>query len=163
MLTISDTIKEDAKSAISRLKALLLHTVMLTGDSQASAEAVAEHYADVYDYEDYTRCAYYYRGTVQRTESSIRLFMENTVNPLDRCILAYPTPLAQRTFYTGMMTSVSISQYPPFSIKILLSHQEQKDEQWLKEQLVLNKDELKRIRKKNVFYVIQPEMEDRKI
>ena len=41
MLTISDTIKEDAKSAISRLKALRLHTVMLTGDSQASAEAVA--------------------------------------------------------------------------------------------------------------------------
>lgn len=41
MLTISDTIKEDAKSAISRLKALHLHTVMLTGDSQASAEAVA--------------------------------------------------------------------------------------------------------------------------
>ena len=131
--------------------------ILLAGDTRA------EHYADVYDYEDYTRCAYYYRGTVQRTESSIRLFMENTVNPLDRCILAYPTPLAQRTFYTGMLTSVSISQYPPFSIKILLSHQEQKDEQWLKEQLVLNRDELKRIRKKNVFYVIQPEMEGRKI
>lgn len=41
MLVISDTIKADAKSAISRLKGLHLHTVMLTGDSQASAEAVA--------------------------------------------------------------------------------------------------------------------------
>lgn len=49
--------------------------ILLAGDTRA------EHYADVYDYEDYTRCAYYYRGTVQRTESSIRLFMENTVNP----------------------------------------------------------------------------------
>ena len=40
-LLISDTIKPDAKTAISRLKALGLHTVMLTGDSQSSAEAVA--------------------------------------------------------------------------------------------------------------------------
>lgn len=40
-LLISDTIKPDAKAAISRLKALGLHTVMLTGDSQSSAEAVA--------------------------------------------------------------------------------------------------------------------------
>ena len=38
---ISDTIKEDAKSAISRLKSLGLHTSMLTGDSENSAKAVA--------------------------------------------------------------------------------------------------------------------------
>lgn len=40
-LSISDTIKTDAKSAVGRLKAMGLHTVMLTGDSPASAEAVA--------------------------------------------------------------------------------------------------------------------------
>ena len=131
--------------------------ILLVGTSRA------EHYADVRDYEDYTQCAYYYRGEVQRTESSIRLFMENTVNPLDRCILAYPAPLSQQDHYIGLLTSVSISQYPPFSIKILLSHQEQQDEQWLKEQLLLTKEEIKRIRKKNIFYVIQPDMEGRKI
>lgn len=41
-LVISDTIKSDAKSAISRLKAQGLHTVMLTGDSEGSAKAVAK-------------------------------------------------------------------------------------------------------------------------
>jgi Cd2+/Zn2+-exporting ATPase len=40
-MVISDTIKQDAKSAIARLNALGLHTVMLTGDSKSSAEAVA--------------------------------------------------------------------------------------------------------------------------
>ena len=40
-LIISDTLKPDAKSAISRLKSLGLYTVMLTGDSKANAEAVA--------------------------------------------------------------------------------------------------------------------------
>ena len=40
-LLISDTIKEDAKSGIVRLKAMGLHTAMLTGDSQSSAQAVA--------------------------------------------------------------------------------------------------------------------------
>ena len=40
-LVISDTIKPDAKSAIDHLKSLGLHTGMLTGDSEDSANAVA--------------------------------------------------------------------------------------------------------------------------
>lgn len=39
---ISDTIKADAKPAISRLRSMGLHTVMLTGDSEANADAVAK-------------------------------------------------------------------------------------------------------------------------
>ena len=41
-MLISDTVKPDAKPAIRRLKNLGLHTVMLTGDSEDSAKAVAE-------------------------------------------------------------------------------------------------------------------------
>lgn len=40
-LVIADTVKGDAKSAVSRLKEMGLYTVMLTGDSKDSAEAVA--------------------------------------------------------------------------------------------------------------------------
>lgn len=39
---ISDTIKKDAKSAMTHLKEIGLGTVMLTGDEKASAEAVAK-------------------------------------------------------------------------------------------------------------------------
>ncbi|MCD7736946.1 MAG: heavy metal translocating P-type ATPase [Lachnospiraceae bacterium] len=41
-LVISDTIKEDAKSAISQIKKLGIETVMLTGDAEDSAQAVAD-------------------------------------------------------------------------------------------------------------------------
>ena len=41
-MLISDTIKPDAKGAISSLKKLGLHTVMLTGDSEDSAQAVGK-------------------------------------------------------------------------------------------------------------------------
>lgn len=40
-IIIDDTIKEDAKSSIGRMKSLKLRTAMLTGDARASAEAVA--------------------------------------------------------------------------------------------------------------------------
>lgn len=40
-LVISDTIKADAKTSIAALKKLGLHTVMLTGDSENSAQAAA--------------------------------------------------------------------------------------------------------------------------
>lgn len=40
-IIISDTIKADARTAVERLKAQGLYTVMLTGDSQSGAEAVA--------------------------------------------------------------------------------------------------------------------------
>lgn len=39
---IADTIKPDARAAIARLKAMGLHTAMLTGDSEAAAQAVAK-------------------------------------------------------------------------------------------------------------------------
>ncbi len=38
---IADTIKEDASEAVARLKAMGLHTAMLTGDAEDSAKAVA--------------------------------------------------------------------------------------------------------------------------
>jgi Cd2+/Zn2+-exporting ATPase len=41
-LLIADTLKEDAGAAVSRLKNSGIHTVMLTGDSEAAALAVAE-------------------------------------------------------------------------------------------------------------------------
>ena len=41
-MLISDTIKPDAKEAIASLKKLGLHTVMLTGDSEDSANAVGK-------------------------------------------------------------------------------------------------------------------------
>lgn len=39
---IADTVKPDAKEAITRLKAMGLHTAMLTGDCEAGANAVAQ-------------------------------------------------------------------------------------------------------------------------
>ena len=41
-LIIADTVKENAKSAVSRLKKLGLSTAMLTGDGEETAKAVAE-------------------------------------------------------------------------------------------------------------------------
>ena len=41
-LVIADTLKEEAGSAIAQLKSSGIHTVMLTGDGEASARAVAE-------------------------------------------------------------------------------------------------------------------------
>ena len=41
-VVIADTLKDYAKSAIASLKAQKLHTVMLTGDSESAANAIAE-------------------------------------------------------------------------------------------------------------------------
>ena len=41
-IVIADTLKDDAKSAIASLKAQNLHTVMLTGDSESTANAIAK-------------------------------------------------------------------------------------------------------------------------
>lgn len=41
-VVIADTLKDNAKSAIASLKAQKLHTVMLTGDSESAANAIAE-------------------------------------------------------------------------------------------------------------------------
>lgn len=41
-VVIADTLKDDTKSAIASLKAQKLHTVMLTGDSESAANAIAE-------------------------------------------------------------------------------------------------------------------------
>lgn len=40
LIAVADTVKEDARAAVSRLHAMGLRTVMLTGDNQRTAEAV---------------------------------------------------------------------------------------------------------------------------
>ncbi|MCR5754837.1 MAG: heavy metal translocating P-type ATPase, partial [Acetatifactor sp.] len=42
MLAVADTIKEDSADAISELKAMGLHVVMLTGDNEVTAKAIAD-------------------------------------------------------------------------------------------------------------------------
>ena len=42
IISVADVIKEDSKEAIAELKNLGLHVVMLTGDNQRTAEAIAE-------------------------------------------------------------------------------------------------------------------------
>jgi P-type Cu+ transporter len=42
MIAVADTLKEDAKAAIERLRAQGIETVMLTGDNRRTAEAIAE-------------------------------------------------------------------------------------------------------------------------
>lgn len=132
----------------------LRHHLLFVGKTHA------QFYADVYDYQNYAQCNFYYYGEVQQTESSIRIFMENPINAFDRCILSFHAPLSQQKIYTGIMSSFSTAQYPSYSIKCLLSKEEIKDAAWLESQLRLSKDELKRIRKKNIFSVIQSEMDE---
>ncbi len=40
LIAVADTVKDDAREAVGRLHAMGLHTVMLTGDNQRTAEAV---------------------------------------------------------------------------------------------------------------------------
>ena len=42
ILGLKDTVRNDTRSAISELKALGIHTIMLTGDGQKTAEAIAK-------------------------------------------------------------------------------------------------------------------------
>ncbi len=42
IIAVSDTVKEDAKEAVSLLKRMKIHTVMLTGDNLVTANAVAK-------------------------------------------------------------------------------------------------------------------------
>lgn len=79
-LLISDTIKSDASSAISRLNTMGLHTVMLTGDSEPSANAVAaatgisEVHAKLLPQDKLTRL-----GTIREKNGSV-LFVGDGIN-----------------------------------------------------------------------------------
>ena len=42
IIAVADTIKEDSREAIEQLKNMGIHTVMITGDNQRTAEAIAE-------------------------------------------------------------------------------------------------------------------------
>nr|MCR5402037.1 heavy metal translocating P-type ATPase [Treponema sp.] len=42
IIALADTIKEDSKKAVSELKSMGLHTVMLTGDNQLTAQAIGK-------------------------------------------------------------------------------------------------------------------------
>lgn len=111
----------------------------------------AEHFADVEDYHHPEECGYYYSGEVENAAGSIRIFARNPLQEMDVVIIQYLAPLGQNEEFDGFLSSYSVGQFPPFSLKCLLSYKPIKDEAYLKERLLLKKEELKEIKAWNAM------------
>lgn len=121
--------------------------VLLLGDTTASL------YGEVADEEDYLNHKYYYSGAVHRTESFYRLLLVNPMLENDIVIIEFLKPLKYHSTFTGFFCTLSVGPYFPMCCKVIISENIITDENWLKQQLVFNKADLKTLRQLNAFSI----------
>lgn len=128
-------------------QAYLARHVLLIGENAAYL------YGEVDSEQNYLDYKYCYSGQLQRSDSFNRLLLVNPVLDNDIVILEYLTPLNHKTIFSGFFCTFSVGQYFPMSCKILLSENCITDEEWLKKELIMTKDDLKDYRFHNAFMV----------
>ncbi|MCI2062005.1 MAG: helix-turn-helix domain-containing protein [Eubacteriaceae bacterium] len=108
-------------------------------------------YNTVRDMDDFYDCRQLYFGDVYYSDSYVNMFMTNQVNNSEEILLTVPNPMAKIDETFGLISGISERYRMPISTRVLLSHSNRYSEDELADKLILNKDDMKEIRKYNVF------------
>mgnify|MGYP000966066914 CR=1 FL=1 len=124
---------------------------VLEFNTLADGENKVIMYTNVKDMDDFYDCRQLYFGDVHYSDSYVNMFMMNQVNNSEQILLTVPNPMAKMEETYGLLSGISERYRMPISTRALLSHSCQYSEATLTEKLTLNKDDMKEIRKFNVF------------
>lgn len=117
--------------------------------------STATLFNDIPDLEKYDECRNLYFGTAEYFDMVTNFSFENQSNRMEHVTLCAINPFDRSEHVLGMLSG--ISRYPvlPISIKCILSPVPLKEDESLKEKLILSKKDIKLIRSLNMFAVEQ--------
>ncbi|MFV0314680.1 MAG: helix-turn-helix domain-containing protein [Anaerotignum sp.] len=115
----------------------------------------ANFYADLEDYSNYYDCKYFYRGTMRRFDAFTHFNFENQNNKVEQVFMYAINSFTHNPRMFGLFSGLSIHPILPVSFKILLSPEIVEESEEMKEQLIMTKEDIKNIKKMNMFLVHQ--------
>ena len=115
----------------------------------------ANLYSDLEDYSNCYQCKFLYHGTMRRYDTFTNFNFENQNNKVEKVFLYVINSFSHNGRMMGMFSGLSTQPFLPVSFKFILSPDIMEENEELKEQLVFTKEDIKQMKKMNMFIVGQ--------
>ncbi len=115
----------------------------------------ANLYSDLEDYSNCYQCKFLYHGTMRRYDTFTNFNFENQNNKVEKVFLYAINSFSHNGRMMGMFSGLSTQPFLPVSFKFILSPDIMEENDELKEQLVFTKEDIKQMKKMNMFIVGQ--------
>ena len=115
----------------------------------------ANLYADLDDFSNCYQCKLLYHGVMRRYDTFTNFNFENQNNKVERVFLYAINSFSHSGRMVGMFSGLSTQPILPAAFKFILSPTVMEEDDDLKEQLVFSKEDIRRMKKMNMFVISQ--------
>ncbi|WP_304507773.1 helix-turn-helix domain-containing protein [Anaerotignum sp.] len=115
----------------------------------------ANFYADIEDYSNCYNCKFLYHGTMRKFDALTNFNFENQNNKVEQVFLYAINSFTHNKSMVGMLSGLSTQPILPAAFKVLLSPDIMEESEEMKEQLVITKEDMKQVKKLNMFVINQ--------
>lgn len=115
----------------------------------------AELYMNVKDLDNYVFCENTYTGTIEFHHIITNIYMKHIETPIEKIMINILENFTPSETKMGQFTGVSFRPVTPLSFKMLLSTKPLKETDPVLKNLIINKDDIKRLKTNNYFAVTQ--------
>ena len=115
----------------------------------------ANFYVDVEDYSNYYNCKFLYHGNMRKFDAFTNFNFENQNNKVEQVFMYAINSFTHNRRLVGMFSGLSTQPILPVAFKFLMSLDVMVENEEMKEQLVMTKEDLKQIKKMNMFVINQ--------
>ena len=130
-----------------------VRSVIEIGSSVENGVYRANLYSDLEDYSNCYQCKFLYHGTMRRYDTFTNFNFENQNNKVEKVFLYAINSFSHNGRMIGMFSGLSTQPILPVSFKFILSPDIMEENEELKEQLVFTKEDIKQMKKMNMFIV----------
>lgn len=137
-----------------RRSRIVRNVIDVRGDME-NGEHQADFYADLDDYSNCYQCKYLYHGTMRKYDTFTHFQFENQNNKMEHVFLYAVNSFSPSGQMIGMFSGLSIQPMLPASFKFVLSPNTIPEDDALKEILRFSKEDIRAIKKMNMFVINQ--------
>ncbi|WP_290717575.1 helix-turn-helix domain-containing protein [Anaerotignum sp.] len=113
----------------------------------------ANMYAYLEDFANYYQCKLLYHGTMRRYDTFVNFNFENQNNKVERAFLYAINSFSHSGRMAGLYCGLSTQPILPACFKFVLSPEILEEDDELKEELMVSKEDIKALKKMNMFVV----------
>ena len=120
---------------------------------EENGEFEANMYAYLENFENVERCKLLYHGVMRRYDTFVNFNFENQNNKVERAFLYAINSFSHSGRMAGLYCGLSTQPILPACFKFVLSHEILEENEELKAELAVSKEDIKALKKMNMFVV----------
>ena len=136
-----------------RRSRIVRNVIEVQDGGQENGVFEANMYAYLENFDQYYQCKLLYRGVMRRYDTFVNFNLENQNNKVERAFLYAINSFSHSGRMAGLYCGLSTQPILPACFKFVLSPEILEEDEDLKEELMISKEDIKTLKKMNMFVV----------